>query len=114
MVSEYLGKYIEDGVRSKKIANALLTALENQLALDDSLLPAQILSNLLGVDVGYDEEFIQSYRSEDRPVLLQKTEELRLAVDRMEEDEARLDDGPANSIVVVDPCFHQNRRKAAG
>lgn len=114
MVSEYLGKYVEDGVRNKKIANALLTALENQLALDDTLLPAQILSNLLGVDVGYDEAFIQSFREEDRPLLLKKSQELRLAIDRMEDDEARLDDGPANTIAVVDPRFYQNRRKAAG
>ena len=54
-----------DGVFELQEVPVLLRALDEQLAIEDALPTAETLQLITGVDVGYDAEFVSSYKVED-------------------------------------------------
>ena len=57
----------KEGVCDKTAAPVLFKLLEKQLDMSASLITAETLEIITGVNVGYNEEYIRSYTSEDEP-----------------------------------------------
>ena len=54
-----------DGVYTVESVPILIRAIEEQIAITDTLVTADTLQMISGVDVGYDAEFVGGYRVED-------------------------------------------------
>ena len=59
------------GVHSEKSVPVLLKVLKSQRSISDSLITAEAIRIITGLDVGYDEEFVRSYKLSDEPSRLE-------------------------------------------
>jgi len=62
---EYLCKYVSEGKKNKEIGDALIYAIKKQIYLPDTLTTAIALKMITGIDVGYDQSFVDSYTEKD-------------------------------------------------
>ncbi len=56
------------GGYSEETVPILLNVLENQRSIADSLITANTIKTITGIDVGYDLNFVKSYTSSDEPM----------------------------------------------
>ncbi len=66
-----------DGVYTLESVPVLVHVIEEQIVISDTLITAEILTIITGIDPGWDEEFVESYTLEDYPQVLEKIEQWR-------------------------------------
>lgn len=54
-----------DGISTMESVPILIRAIEEQVTIEDTLVTAETLQMITGVDVGYDADFVSSYEVED-------------------------------------------------
>jgi len=64
---KYLHEMAKEGVYSKSSIPVLLDVLEKQRSIADSLITAEVIQIITGLDVGYDLNFVKSYTPADEP-----------------------------------------------
>lgn len=69
----YLSRYIADGYKTPDIGCALVRAIKHQLVMRSTLQTADALKNLTGIDVGYDESFVNLYDSSEEYIELRNS-----------------------------------------
>ena len=72
-----LHKLAQDGVHTPESVPVLLHVIEEQIVISDTLITAEILTIITGIDPGWDEDFVNSYTLEDHPQVLEKIEQWR-------------------------------------
>lgn len=61
----HLRDLAEDNIYAVESVPVLIRAIDEQIAITDTLVTASVLQMITGVDVGYDAEFVSSYQVED-------------------------------------------------
>lgn len=64
---EHLRDLAREGIHDAAEVPVLLRVMDRQIAIDDTILPAETIRIITGLDVGYDQQFIDSYDEEDEP-----------------------------------------------
>lgn len=70
------------GISSKEEAVFLLKFIQKQRLITDTLLTAEILKQITGVDVGYDKEFVEHYTKKDESKRKQMLREWGKAIEK--------------------------------
>jgi hypothetical protein len=65
---KYLRGMAEEGIYSIDSIPILLEVIENQRSIADSLITAEIIKIITGIDVGYDFDFVNSYTPSHEPM----------------------------------------------
>lgn len=63
----HLHEMAKKGIRSEESVPILFNLLENQISITDSLITAETLEIITGIEVGYDQNFIETYNTSDEP-----------------------------------------------
>ncbi len=67
----------EDGVYTQESVPVLLHVIEEQIVISDTLITAELLTIITGIDPGWDEAFVEGYTAEDLPLWQEKIEQWR-------------------------------------
>ena len=62
----------EDGVYTQESVPVLLHVIEEQIVISDTLITAELLTIITGIDPGWDEAFVEGYTAEDLPLWQEK------------------------------------------
>ncbi len=69
---KHLHELAQQGIYTDEVLPVLVRAIKKQLAINDTLQTAKAIKLLSGVEVGYTEEFVNSYQVNDEPEWLAK------------------------------------------
>ena len=67
----------EDGVYTQESVPVLLHVIEEQIVISDTLITAELLTIITGIDPGWDEAFVEGYTAEDLPLWEEKIDQWR-------------------------------------
>lgn len=73
----HLRDLARQGIHDPAEVPVLLRVMDRQIAIGDTLVPAQTIRIITGLDVGYDEQFVHSYEEEDEPARQQMLDRWR-------------------------------------
>jgi hypothetical protein len=74
---KHLRDLARQGIHDAAEVPVLLRVLDRQIAIDGTIVPAETIRIITGLDVGYDEQFIASYDEEDEPARRQMLDRWR-------------------------------------
>ena len=64
---KHLHDLAKEGIYSESSVPILLDVLEKQRSIADSLITAEVVQTITGIDVGYNIDFVKSYTPSDEP-----------------------------------------------
>lgn len=73
----HLRDLAREGIHDPAEVPVLLRVMERQMAIGDTLVPAETIRIITGLDVGYDEQFVHSYQEENEPARQQMLDRWR-------------------------------------
>ena len=74
---KHLRDLARQGIHDAAEVPDLLRVMDRQIAIDDTIVPAETIRIITGLDVGYDQQFIGSYDEEDEPARQQMLDRWR-------------------------------------
>jgi hypothetical protein len=74
---EHLRDLARQGIHDAAEVPILLRVMDRQIAIDDTIVPAETIRIITGLDVGYDEKFIDRYEEQDEPARQQMLDRWR-------------------------------------
>lgn len=73
----HLREMARQGIHDPAEVPVLLRVMDRQMAIGDTIVPAETIRIITGLDVGYDERFVHSYEEKDEPARQQMLERWR-------------------------------------
>ena len=74
---KHLSELARQGIHDAAEVPVLLRVMDRQMAIDDTIVPAETIRIITGLDGGYDEQFIDSYEEDDEPARQQMLDRWR-------------------------------------